>query len=306
MSGASSIPDATAASGGGVKGKATFDSDYGLAVSSGVVTISLASNKGLEFSSGLATKIEASKGLTVGANGLAGVANAAKGMAVGASGFEITLEASNPSLQFASNELGIKFLSTGGLQKGANGTGVKLDGTTLSVGTDGLKVAGLPSLFTINGTAVGATITAANLDDLTDGSNADSLHVHASAVATEAPKVENTFTTATDSVAVADPIYFNGVNTVGKADAGVDAKSRVIGVIRSGSGAAPQSIEVVSLGNCASILSGATFNTPYYLQDTGGIGTSLPGAGKRVIQVGKAKNTTDLWVDIIDFGKKAA
>ena len=41
-------------------------------------------------------------------------------------------------------------------------------------------------------------------------------------------------------------------------------------------------------------------------QATGGIGTSLPSAGNRVIQVGKAENATDLFVDIIDYGKKAA
>ena len=33
---------------------------------------------------------------------------------------------------------------------------------------------------------------------------------------------------------------------------------------------------------------------------------ALPGSGKRVIQVGIAMNSTDLFVRIVDYGKKAA
>ena len=221
MSGSASIPDATSASGGGVKGKVTFDSDKGLDVVAGVAEVDID---------------------------------------------EVTLD--------------------------------------FSAGT--IEVTGLPSLFEVNGTPVGATVTAANLDTLTDTSNADALHTHTAATATESPKVENTETTATDTVAVADPVYINGNDTVGKALANDDAKARVIGLIRLGAGAAPQSVEVVNHGIAASVLTAATFNTPYYLQAAGGIGTSLPGAGNRVIQMGKAKNADDLWVQIIDYGKKAA
>ena len=51
FSGAGSIPDATSASGGGVKGKVTFDSDTGLSVTSGVARIALGTPPGLEFDS---------------------------------------------------------------------------------------------------------------------------------------------------------------------------------------------------------------------------------------------------------------
>jgi hypothetical protein len=320
LSGAASIPDATSASGGGVKGKVTFDSDKGLSVTSGVA--------------------------------------------------EILID-ETPD--------------------------------TLDVDASGLKVVGLPSLFKVNGTAVGATVTATALDDVTDGGNADSYHSHAHnqitgigaddhhnrshdiesvsdhtlsgasagevlratgattfafqslqhsdlggitatdhhnqshvltagdhtesgltaghvltasgattfgwaapAPAEEAKKVENTETTATDTTANGDPVYINGNDTVGKARADTDAKARVIGVIRSGAGAPPATVEVVNHGVCAGILTTAVANTPYYLGSTGGISTSLPGGGNRVIQVGKAKNADDLWVQIIDYGKKAA
>lgn len=307
--------------------------------------------------------------------------------------------ATNPGLQFTSNKLDLK-----------------LDGTTLQKGASGVSVKGLPSLFEINGVAVGAAVTAANVDDLTDGSNADALHVHtgtgvsldhsdlgsvtsdqhhaqlhsvashndttatgseletltdgsnadslhvhadagitiahsdttgqgtddhhaqshtvashsdttatgaeletltdgsnadalhvhASATATEAPKIENTLTTATDATSDGDPVYVNGNSTIGKALASVDAKSRVIGLIRTGSGASGSTPDVVSVGICAGVLTGATANTPYYLQTAGGIGTSLPGAANRVICMGYAYNSTDLWVEMRDYGKKAA
>jgi hypothetical protein len=54
------------------------------------------------------------------------------------------------------------------------------------------------------------------------------------------------------------------------------------------------------------VLSGATAGDRYYLQDGGGIGTTIPSASKRIIQVGIAINATDLFVRIVDFGKKAA
>jgi hypothetical protein len=243
---------------------------------------------------------------------LAVLGNTAAGIDVTASGIEVDLAAAGAGtggLEFdGSGDLQVKVNGSEGIVLGANGVAIEIDDTpdTLDVGVSGLKVVGLPSLFKINDVAVGATVTAANFDTLTDGSNADSLHVHASAEATEAPKVENTKNTAVDSVAVGDPVYINGSDTVGKALANDDTKSRVIGVIRTGAGAAPQSVQFVSLGTCAGVLSGATPGTPYYLQTAGGIGTSLPGAANRVIQVGWALTASDLWVELKDYGKKAA
>jgi hypothetical protein len=243
---------------------------------------------------------------------LAVLVNTAAGLDVTASGVEVDLAAAGSGtggLEFdGSGDVQVKVSGSEGIVLTATGVAIEIDDTpdTLDVDGDGLKVVGLPSLFKINDVAVGATVTAANLDDLTDGSNADALHVHATSAATEAPKVENTINTATDTTANGDPVYINGAASVGKALASDNAKSRVIGVIRTGAGAAPTAVEVVSLGICAGVLTTATPNTPYYLQAAGGIGTSLPGGGNRVIQVGWAYNTTDLWVELKDYGKKAA
>lgn len=128
-------------------------------------------------SNGTSIKIDADKGLLVDANGLAGLADTALGIELSAAGFGINIEASSPSLQVSSLELGIKFTAAGGLQKSASGTEIKLSGTTLQLAAGGISVKGLPSLFEINGTAVGASVTAGNLDELVGGADT-TLHTH--------------------------------------------------------------------------------------------------------------------------------
>jgi hypothetical protein len=226
----------------------------------------------------------------------------------GGSALSVHLEATNPSLQISSDELGLKIDANGGLQKGASGVSIKTDETpdTLDVDSAGLKVTGLPSLFKINGSAVGATVTQANLDSLTDGSNADSLHIHAAAPATEAPKVESDLS-VNEAISVADPVFWSSTSgRVGKGAANTDSKARIIGVARTAQATPGNNSTVVAHGLAASTLSGATPGTPYYLQATGGIGTSLPAAGNRIILVGYASTATDLWVTVRDYGKLAA
>jgi len=57
-------------------------------------------------------------------------------------------------------------------------------GVILSAAASGVIRLDNDGRWTINGTAPGATVTAPNLDTLTNGSNADALHVHASGTAT--------------------------------------------------------------------------------------------------------------------------
>ena len=62
---------------------------------------------------------------------------------------------------------------------------------------------------------------------------------------------------------------------------------------------------VVSLGVAAGVLAGANIGDLYYLQPGGGLGVTLPGSGDRVIQIGIAVNSTDLWIRIVDYGSRA-
>jgi len=122
------------------------------------------------------------------------------------------------------------------------------------------------------------------------------------------PKTEENYT-ANEAFAVGDPVsWAAGVNDkLAKGRADTDAKSRIVGIARTASTALNDTAAIVSEGVATGVIAAATAGDPYYLQDTGGVGTfAAVTAGKRVIRVGYAKNATDLFVDIADLGKKAA
>jgi hypothetical protein len=227
--------------------------------------------------------------------------------------------ATNPGLALVgtspAKKLAALVAANQGLQiDGANGLALLLDGSTLQVAAGGVSVKGLPLNFEVGGTATHSatpgtgSVTAANLDTLTAGSssNADSLHTHSLPTVPYAGRVEGQYAVA-EAIAGGDPVYPSATNDrVGKGDAASDAKSRILGVARTGQAVVGSSAPIVSVGTAASVLTGATAGTAYYLQAGGGLGTSVPGAGRRVIRVGFAINATDLFVQIADYGKKAA
>lgn len=99
----------------------------------------------------------------------------------------VAVTASGAASMDLSGASGVFKTSTGAVTIGPgaisiSGDAVIATGKTLS--TTGTGMINLPALFKINSTAVGATVTAPNLDTLTNGSNADALHVHAAAAAT--------------------------------------------------------------------------------------------------------------------------
>jgi len=224
----------------------------------------------------------------------------------------VGLDASAPGLQFTgsagSGRLQVKADPNQGLQVVSTGVGIKLNGTTLAVGASGASVAGVPSLFTVNGSAVSANVTAANLNTLTAGSGSDAsaLHTHTGIVASTASALQHVYTSA-DALASGDPVYWSTTaNQVGKARSDTDSKSRVVGVNKNASVLATGSCTFFSHGPNPGVLSGATPGTAYYLASTGGLTTTYPtaGANLRVVEVGVALNTTDLFVRILDWGKR--
>jgi len=246
----------------------------GIAIVTDRVTVDLdAANSGLEF-----TGTTPDKTLGVLANTAAGLDIDASGVKVvlesdGAlvfdgvnGGIEVNLETTNPTLDIVSNELGVKYSTTAsGLDQDANGLKVKVDGSTVLINGSG-------------------QIYAAGSD--------------------EATRLENDYT-AGETVIAGDPVYFDSTaDQFAKGDAATGSKAWIFGLART-SITALSAGPVVSGGPCASILSGATPGAHYYLQAGGGIGTSVPGSGNRVIYVGSAINATDLFVQIVDFGKKA-
>jgi hypothetical protein len=221
------------------------------------------------------------------------------GAAGGVSGLEFNADTTSGMLR-------VKVDPVKAIGRYANGIGIKLNGTTLEFeGTNptaGIRVKGLPATFEIGGSAVSANVSASNLTELTGGGST-SLHTHSAVPATEAPKVEMDMDTTGGTVALGDPVYISASGTVDEADT-TDAKAKVIGVARLAPTAnvAP----VVMHGVADGILTTASPGTPYYLATGGGLSTSLPGGGKRVIQCGIAWTASDLFVRIVDYGKKAA
>jgi len=183
----------------------------------------------------------------------------------------------------------------------------------------GLSVLGVPDLFTIGANATSQTagtgqVTAANLNLLTAGGvtppDANALHTHAVGPATKAQKVEISMGCAGGTVGIGDPVYINAANKVDEANTSPDSKAKVIGVARTNP--ASNIVPVVVAGVCDGILPAETPpetvspGQAYYLADGGGLSRSLPTANRRVIQCGMAWNSTDLFVRIVDYGKKAA
>ena len=176
----------------------------------------------------------------------------------------------------------------------------------LSIDANGLNVEGLPSLFQINGVAVGATVTAANLDTLTDGSNADALHTHA---AGSANRIEAELT-ANEALDNGDAVEWGGAaDEIRECQASVAARVDCFGVVEEAGGiAASGTGTVVRRGIATGVITGATVGDRYYVGDSGGIvqGIGAISAGNHVVFVGTAVNATDLEVNPQYIAKKAA
>jgi hypothetical protein len=173
----------------------------------------------------------------------------------------------------AAGKLRVRVGTTGAINRGADGLIIELDPTANTAGsnpTDATTATGLTNL--------------------------------------RSPKTEQNYI-ANEAFAVGDPVaWAAGVNDkLAKGRADTDAKSRIVGIARTVSTALNDTAAIVSEGVATGTLTGATAGDPFYLQDTGGVGTfAAITAGKRVVRLGFAKNATDLFVDIADLGKKAA
>jgi hypothetical protein len=233
--------------------------------------------------------------ITVDTTAIVWVQTAGTGTFTGGDGIDIT-----------AGVISVDLDTDAGLEFDATKLQVKLNGTTLSRTASGLAVLGLPSLFTINGVAVGATVTAPNLDTLTNGSDADALHTHNSV---QANRLEDELT-ANEAEALADPIEWGGANNqTRKCRADDGAKVDVIGVVEEAGGiAATATGTVVRRGVATGVLVGATVGDRYYVGNTGGLvlGTAPISAGNHIVFVGTAKNATDLEVHPQYIAKKAA
>lgn len=203
--------------------------------------------------------------------------SAGNGLALAGTVFSVDL-ATVSGLEFSGTELQIDVAST----------------DELSIDANGLNVEGLPSLFKVNGSAVSANVTAANLDALT-GNGIISIHGH-SAIGL------NSIQTSA-GVALGDPIIISGIGTAEKGAASNPTTAGVVGV--AAALAAPSAIVSFQTHGVVSGLTGLTPGVPYYLGDTGGLAAySAVTSGYRAIRIGFAASASDLIVNVQDMGIK--
>jgi hypothetical protein len=120
--------------------------------------------------------------------------------------------------------------------------------------------------------------------------------------ADQAAEVVGTWDSAS-TLALGDPVYHDSTNDqIDKAEAGTNSKAWVVGIAKN---TGTSSVDVVSSGIAAGVLSGATAGDRYWLAPTGGLVNTRPGSGNRLVLCGVAINATDLQVMIHDFGRKA-
>lgn len=262
----------------------------GLTFDSGAVAGNL--GNGLYMSGNTHIAALAATGLTADASGISVVV----GNGLGLSGDYVAVNYASGITVNGSNEL-IADAGTG-ISVDSNGINVIFDSTLSADGSNQMTVIGLPSLFEVSGVAVGATVTAANLDTLTDGSDASALHTHSGLYIT---------LSAAEAIAKADPVYVAANDNVGQACATSSDMSRIIG-LASSAFSAGQDCKILNNGSVIQgAFAGGTPGNPYYLNAaTAGITANVPGnSGDRIILVGYAINATDLCIQIRDYGQKA-
>lgn len=120
---------------------------------------------------------------------------------------------------------------------------------------------------------------------------------------TAAEKVCNVYTTG-EAIAIGEAVYISAADTVSLADASTNYA--VMGLAKTADGVGGSTIEVQSEGVVEG-LSGLTAGSRYFLDTTAGaLTTTAPTtSGARVIQVGYAKNTTDIHLNWQFVGRRA-
>lgn len=222
----------------------------------------------------------------------------ARGLAVDATGNYVKVGGAAAGVGFdGSGNIESKLNPNGGLKHNSTGDDIKLADASVATSSSGLAVQNDPN----GGTQTGVSGIKVKL-------NGTTLVVGASGLSVDhAPTVTGRFTADGVGIGAAKAVYFSAADIISVASSTnnfANGKYRVIGI-------APSAIlangvgDVVSEGVAVGVLSAATVNIPYYLSSSGGLVTigSVP-ALDRLIQIGFAKNSTDLFVDIKDMGIK--
>ena len=174
----------------------------------------------------------------------------------------------------------------------------------ITVGASGIDVAGVPAQFKIAGSAVSANVTQTNVDTLVDGvaagsfNDASSLHGHNC--------IWDEHEAGTAGITANYAVRVSAAGEVINAESDSVDGAKVIGISLD-TASDGNSARIISHGIAPGVLTGATPNAPYYIDDTGALSATIPtGASRRIIRMGYALSATDLMVDITDLGRRAA
>jgi len=237
---------------------------------SGEVKANVDGSQGMQITAGnaLATKIDTAAALYYSASG---------SMSVLADGTHAVGIDASAGLQ-------VKLQSNGG--GGAGGGGGY---TNLVFGASGgLDVAGVPSNFLVGGAATGNSVTAANLNTLTNGSNADALHYH--------DQQNLSIWTGALSAGTVVVISAGGAGGGGVSATPADRSTngRIAGIV-SGT-------NLVATSGLVSGLSGLTPGADYYLGASGLLVAGIPGGAGYSVFVGTAISSSSLLLASIPPG----
>jgi hypothetical protein len=225
---------------------------------SGEVKANVDGSQGVQITAGnaLATKIDTAAALYFGASG---------SMSVRADGTHAVGIDASAGLQ-------VKLQSNGGGASGGAGY------TNLVFGASGgLDVAGVPSNFLVGGAATGNSVTAANLNTLTNGSNADALHYHD----------QQNLSISTGALSAGTVVVISaGAGGVSATPADRSTNGRIAGIV-SGT-------NLVATSGLVSGLSGLTPGADYYLGASGLLVAGIPGGAGYSVFVGTAISSSSL------------
>jgi hypothetical protein len=297
-------------------GAGSYTGGDGVAITGTSVAVDLGTAPGLLFNAGkLLVKTKTNGGVTLDADGLSATIGSGD-VGVNGSGQLYVPDGAldNDHINASAGIVDTKLatlatankVSGSAVQLGTNpgiedSTGLKIkigDSNTLSLDGDGLAVDGVPTTFNIGATAVGAAVTAPNLDTLTDVSQADSLHTHG-----QVQNKEN-FTADTAGVTADTAVRCSTASKVVTAACDTAANARIIGVAPAAATSGNPAL-FVAAGYTEGVTVAGTpsINDPVFLQSNGTLSSVQPStAGHQIVRVGFYCGTNAIFVQIAYLG----
>ena len=225
---------------------------------------------------------------------------------INASGLPEEMDTANDDITLNSYTAATSFDVTSGVSIGQN--------ITFNAVTD--TIAGIQNQNLLDKTAaetISANYTIATGFDLiltdqpvNDTDAANKLYVDTQLATIEGGNITDYTNGNASAITQGECVYISAADTVDLADASADATAKPIGFVNDASIAAAGTGGIITEG-VATGLTGLTAGSRYYLDSNAGAVTATPptGVGNNVIQVGFAKNATDLQIKIQFIGKRA-